>query len=166
MKKNKILAALLQAVDESLDIAVSAANDARELATHEQSKPETQYDTVGLEASYLAHGQSQRVAELTLAKQQWQTLVEELENQTELTEELKLIELGALICLEDESEVSHFYLLGPANGGLTINIENKTVTVITQMSPLGKAVFEKALYDEVELNINGKLNIYEIVSIA
>lgn len=157
--KQSLVAAVTAEIEKSLAIAVNAANDAKALATHEQSKPETQYDTVGLEASYLAHGQSQRVAELTLALTQWQKVL-----QRPIKEEV-FITVGHLVQLDDGSDY-HWFLLGTAMGGLKLVQNNHTITVITDSSPLGKQLLGKQLFDDVLLPLPGKTIDYEIVSIA
>lgn len=169
LNKQQLLNTLLEEIDKSLSIATSAANDAKDLATHEQSKPETQYDTVGLEASYLAHGQSQRVAELKLALLQWQKL------RGVLIEQQKPIEFGSLIQLQNDkgnsskSNVNNngsWFLLGPAMGGLKLKQNDYLITVITNSSPLGKLLIGKYLDDEITLTLQGKKVEYEIVGIS
>jgi transcription elongation GreA/GreB family factor len=43
------------------------------------------------------------------------------------------------------------YFLGPARGGLDVDCEGKTVTVITPASPLGRQMVGKKLGDTVTL---------------
>lgn len=56
--------ALLQAINVELnnikDIAVAGAKPARNSATPREKIAESRYDTLGREAAYLAHGQTQR----------------------------------------------------------------------------------------------------------
>ncbi|NBQ53974.1 MAG: hypothetical protein EBU49_10390, partial [Proteobacteria bacterium] len=64
LKKSNLISQLLSAIDAEcvvLNASVKAVVDA---ATNEESKAENQYDTRGLEASYLAGAQSERLAEL------------------------------------------------------------------------------------------------------
>lgn len=164
LNKQQLLDILLAEIEASLSIATRAANDAKDLATHEQSKPETQYDTVGLEASYLAHGQSQRVAELKLALLQWQKLTGAVINPD------SPIEFGSLIQLTNNNEDScktscSWFLLGPAMGGLKLTQNGHLITVITDSSPLGKHIMGKYLDDEISLSLQGKNKLYEIVGI-
>lgn len=143
LNKPELLESLLSERHQSLRIATDAANDARELATHEQSKPETQYDTVGLEASYLAHGQSQRVDEFKCSIQDWQALMnKEFSDESEIS-------AGALIELEDEDEKLHYYLLGNTSGGVKLYQQGQLITVITTSSPLGKLLVGKRTGDEI-----------------
>ena len=52
---------------DELEVYFRAAQFARAEATHEQNKAEHKYDTRGLEASYLARGQSRQAAEIEAA---------------------------------------------------------------------------------------------------
>lgn len=143
LNKTTLLELLLAELNQSLHIATAAANDARDLATHEQSKPETQYDTVGLEASYLAHGQSLRVDELKYSIKDWQVLA-----QKEFSDESE-ISPGALIELEREDGSCHFFLLGNTAGGVKLHQQEQLITVITTSSPLGKLILGKYSGDDV-----------------
>ena len=51
-------AALLAQLQSDLDLQVRAAQLARDEATHEESRPESKYDTHAQEAAYLAEGQA------------------------------------------------------------------------------------------------------------
>jgi hypothetical protein len=62
--KTQIVAAIRAELERELAVIAKAAEDAQRAATHEESKPENEYDTRGLERSYLARGQAQRAAEI------------------------------------------------------------------------------------------------------
>ena len=141
--KTQLIDALLDELNQSLAMTIHAANEARALATHEQSKPETQYDTVGLEASYLAHGQSQRVEEIKQSIQSWKELAG---READLE---RGVSLGSLVELEDEEGNTSYYLLGLHAGGLKLYQNGVLVTVITHSSPLGKSLIGKQVDDEI-----------------
>ena len=67
MNKEALIKKIVARLREELEAYFNAARTAHEEATHEQSKAENKYDTRGLEASYLAHGQSRQAAELEAA---------------------------------------------------------------------------------------------------
>lgn len=160
INKKRLIDLLLVELQQTLTITTRAADDARDLATHEQSKPETQYDTVGLEASYLAHGQSQRVAELKLDLMLWQNIgVKNFESSD-------VIAPGALVLLEAGNEAQSLYLVGPAGGGLQLSLDDQLVTVVTQVAPLGKALLGRQVDDEIHLTINCVSLHYDIVAIS
>src|SRR5580698_3382123 len=62
--KQKLIAAFIVQLESDLVSMKEAARAAHEAATHEESKPEDQYDTRGLEASYLAGAQAKRAEEI------------------------------------------------------------------------------------------------------
>lgn len=159
IEKSPLFDLLFTELNTSLNIAIQAASDAKELATHEQSKPETQYDTVGLEASYLAHGQSQRVNDIQLALKDWTGL------QNKTFEKGASISAGALVQLIDDKQNTTAYLLGNYSGGLTLAQNENTITVITLSSPMGKKLNGLFVGDEISLP-NGATDYREIVNIC
>jgi hypothetical protein len=60
MHKPTVHQLILDKLRIDLDIAERAAQTAYETATHEENIAENKYDTLGLEASYLAAGQAKR----------------------------------------------------------------------------------------------------------
>src|SRR5690554_8181441 len=62
--KASVKARLLRDLTARLERMIASANETRRGAVHEESRPENDKDTRGLEASYLARGQAQRVADL------------------------------------------------------------------------------------------------------
>src|SRR5262249_52749691 len=64
MDKRELLKKLEAKVAADLAVLTQAALAAHQAATHTESKAEDQYDTRGLEASYLAGAQSKRAMEL------------------------------------------------------------------------------------------------------
>ncbi|MGO2356525.1 MAG: hypothetical protein ACTH58_17545 [Marinomonas foliarum] len=63
MDKKKVYQAITDALLQRFETAKWAAKQAHDAETNEESVAENKYDTFGLEASYLAHGQSKRVLE-------------------------------------------------------------------------------------------------------
>ena len=72
MNKTRFFNALLDKLREEVRLAVEASKDAAEYATNEESRAESQWDTQGLEASYLAAGQAGQA-------RQWAEAIEELQ---------------------------------------------------------------------------------------
>ena len=144
---------------EELDGILKAAKAAHDAATHEESKPEDQYDTRGLEASYLAGAQAQRAAELK------QLLL--------MYRFLPLRELGkddvacptALVELEFGGKRA-FYFIAPQGGGLVTRVEGQPVQVITPQSPMGEAVLGKRVGETVEVDIRDSTRSYKVISIS
>ena len=159
MDKKKLLSQLIAAVTADLDKAIQAARASSEGAIHEENRAEGAKDMRSTEASYLARGQSMRVAELedTLNRLR-------LMNVATFSEDAP-ISAGALVCLEDEAGIQRHYWLVTGAAGYTLTHQRTTVTTITTQSPLGKELVEKRLDDDVDLAVGGKRQQFEIVGV-
>ena len=108
-----------------------AARVAHSEATDDQSKAENKYDTRGLEAAYLARGQSRQATEVLQAIQSYQELP------LRAFEKGEPIGVGALVELERRGERT-VYFVGPQAGGIEIEEGGREIMVITPQSPLGQ----------------------------
>lgn len=159
LDKERLLKAFISLLEEELMTMKSAARDAREAATHEESKPENEYDTRGLEASYLAGAQAKRAAEIDEVISIFKTTaIKNFTNQDP-------IRATALVELEINNKRS-FVLFMPKGGGVAINFESFPVQVITPQSVLGEALLGRKVGDEFEIEINSKVREYQIISIS
>lgn len=149
MNKHAVLQLILEKLSVDLDIAQRAAQTAYETATDEENIAENKYDTLGLEASYLAAGQAKRVEEI----KQSLTLCQNL--QLRAYDDQRGIEVGALVGLEDESGRQQWLFLAPDAAGLKVEVVGQPVTVITPRSPLGNSLLGKFDGDEVEILVAG-----------
>lgn len=131
VNKPAVLDQLLAVLQAELATLTRAAQGAFAAATDPDSKAENKYDTRTLEASYVARGQAQRVAELQQAVQAFGALSgNTLESGAAIT-------LGTLLILELPGELAH-YFLGPFAGGTEVVHEGNEVVVITPASALGQ----------------------------
>ena len=128
-------------------------------ATDEQSQPEHKYDTRGLEAAYLAHGQSRQAAEAEEAIEAFRTLPLREFGPGEA------IDLGALIELEEGGNRT-FYFIGPRAGGTEIEYNQSTILVITPQSPLGRQLMGAKQTDRLQIEIGGVRNEYRVLLVA
>lgn len=159
MNKQNLLNQLLDHLQQEIDATMSAVNEAHALASHEQSKPENQYDTLALEAAYLAHGQSERIAEL-----QRQAL---LLNHFELVDfdENSRIALGALIHIQDENGEAQWLWLMPIAGGIVLTAGDVPVRTITPEAPLALKLVGNYVDEVFELNLGYKKKQFEIIEL-
>ncbi|HBR95042.1 MAG TPA: transcription elongation factor GreAB [Opitutae bacterium] len=129
MNKTNFFNSLLATLREEALNAVNASRDAAAYATNEESRAESQWDTQGLEASYLAAGQAGQA-------RQWADAIEELQSEREeLLQPKTQVSFGALFCCDFGGFEEHFFFAGTA-GGQVIKMESYEVTVITAQSPL------------------------------
>ena len=98
MNKRVILNKIIATLVGELEIYFRAAQFSRAEATHESSKAESKYDTRGLEASYLARGQSKQAAEIEAAIAEFEKLPVKKFGADDP------IDLGALVNLEQGGE--------------------------------------------------------------
>lgn len=142
-----------------LTTATQAAMQAYETATHEENKAENKYDTLGLEASYLAEGQAKRVTQLendlsSFKKLQTKNFTEEME-----------IGLGALVSLQAQAATNKYIFISPVAGGVSFKYQNIEMMLITETSPLGKALKNTYLGDEVTIKQSHSIIQYEIIGL-
>ncbi|NQZ23918.1 MAG: hypothetical protein HRT53_17935 [Colwellia sp.] len=159
MNKKQILSDIFSHLEQELSATITAANNAHLAATDDQSVAETQYDTLAIEASYLAEGQSRRVAQIQQAKQALTQLV--LRDFNEKT----AISVGALVQLAQDSDENHWFFLAPAAGGFRGELQGKNYTVVTPTSPMAKALMGKFIDDEVELMVGVNKLCDEIIAV-
>lgn len=159
MHKALLLEKLLTALEGVRQGAIDAAMQASDTATHEENVAENKYDTLGLEAAYLAHGQTRRVAECEADVAAFKRLpVTDFDAGA-------AIATGALITLEDETGREQTLFLGPTAGGLKLRLDDRDIMVITRSAPLGKALLGHTAGDEVTINTGGGEKHYTILSV-
>jgi len=159
VNKPALIRKIIAQLTSELELLMKAARAAHAEATHESSKAENKYDTRGLEASYLARGQSKQAAEVAQAIQDFESLaVREFAA-------AEAIDVGALVELKSKSE-SAFYFIGPRAGGTEVVHEKQEVLVITPQSPLGAQLVERKQGDNVKLAIAGATSEFRIAAVS
>ncbi len=158
MNKSALVKKIVAELTAGLELYTKAARTSRDEATHEQNKAENKYDTRGLEASYLARGQSKQITEMELAIEQFEKLiVRDFGAQDP-------VDLGAFVELEGKGEHS-YYFIGPRAGGTEIVHLKKEILVITPQSPLGQQLVGKKQGDRLQMDIGGSRSAYKIASV-
>ncbi len=138
---------VLDRLAEDLLQAEEAARVAHETATHEENIAENKYDTLGLEAAYLATGQARRAEAIRQAMANWRQF------RPLAYDASKGIQLGALVCLVDAEGNQQLLFLGPDGGSMKLVSGAQLVQVISSQAPLGKAILGKYEGDEVSMEI-------------
>lgn len=154
MSKAELKAALLRELEATLATARAAHASAIEGSTHEEARAENDKDTRGLEQSYLARGQAQRVAELEAAVGDVTALA--LRTFTAQSP----IAMSALVTVDEDGDAKQFFI-APAGGGTMVD----GVQVVTPNSPLGRALLGKRVDDEVELQLPGAYRTFVITTV-
>ena len=157
MNKRVLIKKIIARLAEELETYFRAAQFSRAEATHESSKAENKYDTRGLEASYLARGQSKQAAEIKSAI----AAFEELPAKKFGVDDA--VDLGALVELEHGGKRS-FYFIGPRAGGTEVLHDKREILVITPQSPLGAQLAGKKSGENFQLILGGTKQAAKIVS--
>jgi GreA/GreB family transcription elongation factor len=189
--KAELQAALIAQLAVALDAALAAHAAALEGATHTEARAENDKDTRGLEQSYLARGQAQRVAELEAGIAAVTALV--LRDFAAGAP----IALGAVVTVDEDAERKRLFI-APHGGGSVLaggggvvalgggvvaggggvvaggggvaagggGVVAGGVQVVTPASPLGRALLGKRVDDEVEVRLPGKLRTLRVVDVA
>ncbi|KRW61593.1 GreA/GreB family elongation factor [Pseudomonas sp. TTU2014-080ASC] len=159
MNKADLLNSVITQLQDDLDHAHKAALSAHEAATHEENIAENKYDTLGLEAAYLATGQARRYEEIRTALKQWKQL-----QLRPYSEEIG-IQLGNLIQLTDTQDRRRWLFLGPGGASMSLQHDGASIQVIGPQAPLGKALLGKAPGDEVDLRLASGVQEFEVLSV-
>ncbi len=157
MNKEEIRKLLVAQISSDLETLVQSALAAKEAATHAESKAEDQYDTRGLEASYLAGAQSVRAAELEAMLALYRSL-----DFSKFSEQSPIY-ATALVELSCEGKLSYCFLM-PQGGGRSIEFDGKKIQVITPQSPLGNALLGHKVGDEITVQTQSSRD-YEITRV-
>ena len=122
---------------------------------------ETQYDTLAIEQSYLAEGQSRRVDDINAGIKSLQSLkFDPLLNKARVM-------MGSLVQMEQDIAKRHWFFITPVAGGYRCQASHQgkliNITLITPQAPMGKALLRKELDDDVSLSV-GKNNIADFIT--
>jgi hypothetical protein len=138
--KKKIVALILLQLQNDLAALKAATLATYDAATNEESKPENQYDTRALEASYLAGAQAKRLAEIEDLLFLYQGVALRSFGQEDT------VDLTALVQLGNGSRQQWVFLMAKG-GGLKVQLDGTFVQTVTPESPLGEALMGLSLGD-------------------
>ena len=158
LSKNDLIALIIEKLSADLELFTDAARTAHEAATHEENQPDNKYDTLALEASYVAQGQANRAQELRCALDAYRSMP--------LVTSTGVVHLSSLVDIEGEDGTRRTVFIGPVEGGMKISCSGDEIMVITPLSPLGKELVGKSPGDVVELAVGTGRTEYEIVEVA
>ncbi|MCB1098584.1 MAG: hypothetical protein KDN22_23630 [Verrucomicrobiae bacterium] len=144
MIKSTVIAAVRARLEQDLQRTLAAARATEAAATDPESRSEGKYDTRGLEASYLAAGQSEQVEELAKSLR----LIGISSNFPDFSPSDN-IRSGALVEVDLAGERAMF-LLAPAAGGLDVELDGIEVTVLAPGAPLRAKLDGRIVGDRFE----------------
>jgi len=142
MTKDQFRTALLEKLDEDMKLLTAAAELARDEAISEESRAENKWDTHSQEAAYLAEGQARIAAEIAENLEFYRSFpLPEFNGGSAIAP-------GALVELSGKSR-SAWYFVGPRAGGVEVELDGRTVVLVTPQSPLGKSLLGRRAGDEL-----------------
>lgn len=158
MDKQLIIEAIRNYITEEIKALKEAVKATIEGVTNEESKPENEYDTRGLEATYLARGQNQRIADL--------------EEVLLMLRHLNLKAFGpkdgisntALVEVDLNGRRSTIFMLAKG-GGISVKVQGQTIQVVTPSSPLGEALLDQKQGDSAVIETGNDFKEYDIISV-
>ena len=159
MNKRSLHEEILRHLSAEVEMMTKAALATHAEATDDENKAEDKYDTRGLEASYLAHGQSRAAEEAAQAVAQFRALpVKDFSTGDPVS-------LGALVNVETRGRPA-WYFVGPRAGGTEIEWDGRNVMVVTPQSPLGRQLVGKAEGAMLQLDVGGRKSEARIARVA
>lgn len=139
--KQEVTKKTLSALEDRVNTLKRANAEAQENTMGAETKSESKYDTRGIEASYLAEGQREQLAQLEIGLEKLKHLISEDEPDNAI--------LGSLVVLShDKGEIN--YQILPAGGGNEVSIEETSVITITPSSPIGTLLLGKMIGDSIQ----------------
>ena len=159
MNKFVLRQQVLEQLAEDLLQAEQAVRAAHDAATHEENIAENKYDTLGLEAAYLATGQARRAEAIRRAIANWRQF------RPNPYDSGKGIQLGDLVCLVDSDDTQHQLFLGPDDGSMKLVSGGQLVQVVSSEAPLGRAMLGKCEGDEVSIQVASIRQQFEVLRV-
>ena len=162
MNKSDLLQLIIEQLTHDLAVQFNAAKTAHEASTHEENIPDNKYETLALEASYVAQGQANRAQEIRRALETYKQLTMQQFHNT------SAIGLTALVTLVDDDDTTRTVFIGPLEGGMKVvdKLTETEIVVITPASPLGRDLIGKSVGDPVRIGNGRGRKEFEIVGVC
>ena len=154
-----LICAIINQLENELATAINASEQAHSSATHSENIADNKYGTLALEAAYLAHGQSVRITELQ------QSIAKYKQFKRPDFSQHSSVQLGAQVDIENSLGEIQRLFIGPGAGGLCITENSQSIRVITTATPLGQALLNKNIDDDIEISINKQSQYFTITDI-
>ena len=158
MNKKELIASFVDQLEKELVVLKDAARATADAATNEESKPENQYDTRALEASYLAGAQSKRVVEVMEVLGLFKTMLFRDFKETDA------VQATALVDLKLDGKKMRLLMM-PKGGGVNLRLRDETIQIVTPTSNLGEAILGLRVGESADFEVGGQTRECEIFAI-
>lgn len=159
MSKKELLQLIIARLSHDLEILFNAARSAHEASINEETQPDNKYDTLALEASYVAQGQANRAQELRKSIGIYKQLKPHGSN-------VETVRLTSLVTLEDAYGKAKKVFIGPVEGGLKVECNEEEIVVITPGSQIGRGLLGKTVGDAIAIETGSGRTEYELVEVS
>jgi transcription elongation GreA/GreB family factor len=159
--KKYFIQTLINQLSRELEKSDLIAEKERSYATSKDLQAEGKYDTRKIEASYLAGAQSRRVEELRLNLALMRKF--HIDDHSQLEE----IKIGSLVtCYRSGQEAAKksYFFISPASGGQILEIDGHNIQLISQHSPIGKALLSIDNGDQFTLDHGKRRLVFTVLS--
>lgn len=159
MNKAKLVEAFITQLETDIHALEQNIKETKEEATHEESKPENEYDTRALETGYLVKAQSKRILDAKEALAAFKNVPVKSFQPTDP------IQATALIHLDMDGK-KLWFLFMPSGGGHSLQFEGRKIQIITSASPLGEALLGQISGSFVSIENGDDVKEIEILSVS
>ena len=162
MNKTDLLQLIREQLTRDLAVQFNAAKKAHEASTHEENIPDNKYETLALEASYVAQGQANRAQEIKRALEIYKQLsLREFDDES-------AIGLTSLVTLAGGDTTTRTVFIGPLEGGMKVvdPLTGSEIVVITPASPLGRDLIGRSVGDLVRVGVGSDYKEFEIITVC
>ena len=156
--KLAVHAALLRALRASLETMAHAARQSAEGAVHEENRAEGDKDMRATEQSYVARGQAMRVEDLAEQIQRLEATTPRRFGDDDAIASTALVEVAI-------DGASRLFYVSAHGGGVQVEVDGVAVTVVTPVSPVGRALSGRRVGDDFELAQRGALRTWDIEAV-
>jgi transcription elongation GreA/GreB family factor len=156
---NTIINAIIERLAQELATATIASEQAHASATHKENVAENKYDTLAVEAAYLAHGQSVRIAGLQGSIAQYRQL------DSATTTSHTTVQVGSTVTINDDKDNSQILFIGPSAGGMKLAINGLSILTVTPQTPMGRVLIGTAVDDEISMVLGNERKRFSVIEI-
>jgi transcription elongation GreA/GreB family factor len=143
MDKTKIRRTCVVSLEKQIKDLLSAAKASASMATDEEHRARSKYDTFSLESSYLARGQARRVGEMREALSRLLAMpLRVLGAEDE-------VQMGALVEVVDPAGEYQVLWIVTAGGGEEVEEEGRSIQLVTLQSPIAQVLLKKKVGETV-----------------
>jgi len=144
--KREILNAIIQKLEETLDLTIEQSNMAKDASINTPGRNESSYDSSKEEMAHLANSFSKKALKI-------ENEIKKLRNFS-ILENKEKVTLGSLVEININNN-DQFVFLTPCSGGQKIEVGDMRIFTINKEAPISSVIFGKKIGETARFN--GKL---------